>query len=372
MPRRIDEPNYKRFITGEIPRFNERNTAYSMGDRSEFRPQKEIIAKGRKKNELGYTPEDFALFWGSRTIDYLVRKHVFTRDEKVSETKIPIDDMELWTQKVKYAARFFGASLVGVCEINQQWLYSHWGDHNALLTEAAKPGDPLELPANMKYAVVMAIEMDYRDMERSPAVANTTDLAYSQMAFAAGSLANFIRSLGYQAIPSGNDSGLSIPLAVDAGLGELGRNGQLITAEYGPRVRLCKVFTEFPLIPDKPVDLRVQHFCQVCKKCAEHCPSGAISNDELTDQPVNISSSRGVLKWPINAHKCYKFWYHNGSWCANCIRSCPWNKPNTLFHKINRNFIMKIPSTHSLFVWIDDVFGYGKQRVRSWNLNGKT
>lgn len=368
MARKIDEPYYKKLITGEIPRFDERNTAYSMGDRSEFPPQREIIAKGSKKNEHGYQPEDFALFWGSRTIDYLVRKNIFTRDEEVSEEKIPIDDISLWSRKIKYVARWFGASLVGICEINRQWLYSHWGDHNAKLTKAAQPGDPLELPENMKYAIVMATEMDYEDIQKSPAVANTTDMGYSKMAFVASSLANFIRSLGYHAIPSGNDTALSIPLAVDAGLGELGRNGQLITEEYGPRVRLCKVFTEFPLIPDKPVDLGVQHFCKVCKKCAEHCPSGAISKDEPTDQPRNISNSKNVIKWPINAHKCYNFWYINGTWCANCIRTCPWNKPNTLFHKFNRSIIMDLPFTHSMFVWIDDLFGYGKQRVRPWDL----
>jgi len=45
-----------------------------------------------------------------------------------------------------------------------------------------------------------------------------------------------------------NDTALSIPLAIDAGLGELGRNGLLITAEYGYCIRLCKIFTNLPLI----------------------------------------------------------------------------------------------------------------------------
>jgi len=66
------------------------------------------------------------------------------------------------------------------------------------------------------------------------------------MAFVATSLAEFIRLLGHDAIPAGNDMALSIPLAVDAGLGELGRNGLLITKEFGPRLRLCKVFTNLP------------------------------------------------------------------------------------------------------------------------------
>ena len=70
-------------------------------------------------------------------------------------------------------------------------------------------------------------------------------------------LAEFIRILGYKAIPMGNDTSLSIPLAIDAGLGELGRHGLLITPEYGPCVRLCKVFTDLPLEPDKPIQFGV-------------------------------------------------------------------------------------------------------------------
>jgi len=370
MSKQIDKPNYMKNITGEIPRFDERNTTYSMGDRLELPSQKQILAKGKELKEPGYTPEDFALLWGARTVDYLVRKNVFARDEAVSGEKVPIDDTALWTQKIKYAARWFGASMVGICRLNHQWVYSHWGDHNAILTKGGKPGDPLELPGNMKYAIVMAVEMDYEDIKRSPAVANSTDLGYSKMAFIASSLSTFIRQLGYHAIPSGNDTGLTIPMAVDAGLGELGRNGLLISAEYGPRVRLCKVFTELPLIADKPVDLGLQHFCETCKKCAKECPSGAIQKGEMTDQPVNVSSGSGVLKWPINAHKCYNFWNANGTWCTNCIRTCPWNKPSTLFHKFNRSIIMNAPWSHAFFVWIDDVFGYGKQTVRPWKLDG--
>ena len=368
MARRISEPNYVKHITGEIPRFDEKNTAYSMGDRLELPSQRQIIAKGSNRNELGYTPEDFALLWGARTIDYLVRRNLFTRDEPVNEIKLPIDDIQLFTRKVKYVARWLGASLVGICELKQQWLYSHLGDHNAMLTEGGKPGDPVELPKNMKYVIVIAVEMEYEDIKKSPAVSNSTDLGYSEMAFVAASLATFIRKLGYHAIPSGNDTGLTIPMAVDAGLGELGRNGLLITEEFGPRIRLCKVFTEAPLVPDKPVDMGLRHFCEQCKKCAKHCPGGAIQKGETTDQPVNISSGRGVLKWPIDAHKCYRFWYANGAWCANCIRVCPWNKPNTLFHKFNRSIIMNAPWSHAFFVWIDDVFRYGKQSVGYWNL----
>ena len=45
---------------------------------------------------------------------------------------------------------------------------------------------------------------------------------------------------------------ISIPIAIDAGLGQLGRMGLIVTPKYGPRVRLAKVITDMPLVPNDP------------------------------------------------------------------------------------------------------------------------
>jgi len=205
------------------------------------------------------------------------------------------------------------------------------------------------------------VEMDYKDVRRSPAVAPSTDLGYSKMAFIATSVAEYIRFLGYHSIPSGNDMGLSIAFGVDAGLGELGRNGLLITEQYGPRVRLCKVFTNLPLIPDNPLDLGVQHFCERCQKCARECPAKAIPEGERTDQPRNRSNNSGLLKWPLDSEKCINWWYANGTWCTNCIRVCPWNKPKGALHTLVRSITCNTSILDPFFVRMDDALGYGKQ-----------
>lgn len=63
--------------------------------------------------------------------------------------------------------------------------------------------------------------------------------------------------------------------AVQAGLGEIGLNGLLITPEYGPRVRLGSVVTNAGLEPDKKFE---EELCarEDCGKCVEACPAGAI------------------------------------------------------------------------------------------------
>jgi reductive dehalogenase len=368
------EPTYKRFITGNIERFDERNTGYSRADRREIAGPDEALRHGLEavlpKNQLGFLREDYALNLAGRAIDTLARKKAYGRTDFPRRWALPLEKMAVtnaaeMSEKVKKVGKWFGASLVGVAEINRLWLYACWGDHNARLAEGVNPGDPLDLPPEYRYVVAIAVEMDYTDIQRSPAVTPAIDLAYSKMAFTATMLAEFIRLLGYSAIPSGNDTGLSIPMAVDTGLGEMGRNGQLITEAYGPRVRLCKVFTDLPLLPDKPIDLGVQHFCETCGKCVKYCPGGAISRGERTDQQADISTNPGMLKWPVHSEKCLSWWHKSGTTgCTNCIRVCPYNKLPGSMHALVRSLLKRTAFFDRLILWGDDLMGYGNQVIR--------
>jgi reductive dehalogenase len=144
------------------------------------------------------------------------------------------------------------------------------------------------------------------------------------MATLSASLAKYIRALGYPAIPSGNDTAQSIPLAIDAGLGELGRNGLLLSPEYGPRQRICKVLTDLPLVADQPIDFGIQSYCETCHACASACPVDAILWEDRTTEQTSISNRKGILRWPVNVSRCYLFWQENGTDCSNCIAACPW------------------------------------------------
>ena len=263
------------------------------------------------------------------------------------------------TKKIKKSARLFGASLVGVCKLNKNWLYSH--SYN----DETKEHLPIELPESMKYAVVMAIEMDHDLIKSVPNSAGSaaTGAGYSKMVFTAGLVAEFIRGLGFKAIPCGNDTALSIPLAVEAGLGELGRNGLLITEKFGPRVRLCKVFTDIPLEPDVPITFGVENFCKTCKRCAENCPSRAISSGEKTYTGKTISNNPGVLKWYINPEKCFSFWATSKTDCGVCIRVCIFNQGKGWLPDILRFIIKKAPVFNRFILFLTKLTGHGKQKA---------
>jgi epoxyqueuosine reductase len=361
---------FERLCVGPVKRFDQRNDVFRRAryDPKVMRWRAMFDAAVPDPDKAGHTREDFALTEASWHLeDRYARGHAGSNVEglyawesptkQVAELPMDLSDPATASDLIKSAARFFGASLVGICELNRLWVYSH------VSNDISGEHLPLEIPEDYGYAIAMAIEMDYAYIQTSPAggAAAATGLAYSKMAFAAGLLAEFIRNLGYKAIPSGNDTALSIPIAVEAGLGELGRNGLLITEKFGPRVRLCKVFTDLPLLPDEPCFLGVEEFCRVCMKCAEDCPSRAISFGDMTTQGKTISNNPGVLKWYIDPEQCFKWWGANGMDCSNCIRVCPFNQQDGWHHDLVRSIIRRTSRLNRLFLWFDGALGYGRQ-----------
>jgi len=230
----------------------------------------------------------------------------------------PVTNPTVMSGQVKDTAKIYGASLVGICKLDRRWVYACDMD-----------GKPVEIGPPFRYAIVMAIAMDAAAIQDSPTfvAATATGVGYSRMAFSIACLAGFIRNLGYRAIPMGNDTALSIPLAIDAGLGELGRNGLLITPQYGPCVRLCKVFTDLPLEPDPPIQFGVAEVCARCRKCVEACEVDAISSDPEPSYRVACrSNNRGIRRWAVDHDKCYAFWVENGASCTTCIAACPFTQ----------------------------------------------
>lgn len=219
------------------------------------------------------------------------------------------------------------------------------------------------IPRTMKWVIVLGFEMDFDGMNANPTPLGQSSSAngYSRATFTAGTLAEFVRHLGYNAVPAVNQTGLSVPMAIDAGLGELGRQGILITPKYGPRVRLAKIITDMPLATDSPIRFGVKEFCDVCGKCADNCPSQAIYFEDQTMEAMNISTNPGVMKWPLDSEKCFAGWQMSGGDCGNCIKVCPFNKPEGWLHDITRILIgASSGPIDRLLLNLDDASGYGE------------
>ena len=227
------------------------------------------------------------------------------------------------------------------------------------------------IPRKMKWVVAIAIPMDLDLLSRAPTALGDTAaaLGYSHSAFVVASMAVFIRGLGYEAIPCVNDTAQSIPFAVDAGIGELSRLNKLVTPEFGAGVRLCKVFTDMPMAYDKPVDFGLVEFCKTCKKCAEACPSRALSfDDEPSFKTRGPWNNPGHKAWFEDSYKCYEYWQKTGTGCGICLASCPYTKGDQAWiHEAVKATASNAPATDGAFRVMDDAFGYGKQRdLEQW------
>ena len=134
-------------------------------------------------------------------------------------------------------------------------------------------------------------------------------------------------------------------------------------------MRISKVFTDLPLVPDKPVEFGVWDFCMKCGKCAENCPGQAMEYGDPGDKVHNISNNSGLHRWPVNAEKCFRYWTAMGTSCASCIRVCPFNKTPGWLHDSVRWGIKNTPWLNPLFIKMDDALGYGKQLSgdKFWN-----
>jgi epoxyqueuosine reductase QueG len=143
-------------------------------------------------------------------------------------------------------------------------------------------------------------------------------------------------------------------VARDAGLGEIGRMGLLMTPELGPRVRLTVVTTDLPLAPDKRErEDTVIDFCRRCQKCADVCPSRAIPFDDRVEMD-------GALRWKINSEACFTAWCTLGTDCGRCMSACPYSHPHSLFHNVVRAGIKRSALFREVALRLDDFF-YGRE-----------
>lgn len=265
------------------------------------------------------------------------------------------------TADIRKVASFCGADLVGICAYDERWVYTQ------AFCDKTKQGKPLDLPDDLPYVIVTGEAMD-RDLTKTVPSALSgaaTGMGYGFDALTLLTLAQYIRNLGYRAYATMNDSALAVPLAVQAGLGEAGRHGLLITEEFGPRLRLGKIFTDMPLTLDKPKQFGVEAFCEICDRCAKTCPPKAIPFGEQTDHVINRSNIRGVVKWTTDAEKCFKFWANQNTDCSICIRACPYNRDFDIWYQ---KLWLKLAGSRlrKLALWLDDRLINRRRHKSGW------
>lgn len=275
-------------------------------------------------------------------------------DEVEAEVKVK-DKVELEAEKIsKYIKNWskkLGAIDCGITLLKDYHVYSHGGRRE-------RRDRPYK--SAHKFAIAFTVEMDKAMVDAAPKASIVMESAqeYLESGKIAIQLANFIRNLGYEARAhiDGNYEVVCPLVARDAGLGEIGRMGLLMTPMKGPRVRIGVVTTNIPLVIDEhKSDFSVIDFCTICKKCAESCPSKAISFDDMEEFD-------GVKRWKINQEACFTLWCKLGTDCGRCVSVCPYSHEDNALHNIVRKGIKNNYIFRRLAIKMDDIF-YGRRPV---------
>lgn len=270
----------------------------------------------------------------------------------VEQAPIEVDKKAI-TESIKKLAISLGALNVGVTLSHNYHYYSHKGRREEYDNEIV----PIH-----SYAIAFTVEMDAKMVAAAPqsSIVVESSKQYLNAGKIAVDLAEKIRAMGYDARAhiDGNYQVVCPLVARDAGLGEIGRMGILMTPNYGPRVRIGVITTNLELEVDTYTrDHSMLEFCKWCKKCAESCPGKSISYND----PEIIN---GIKRWQTNQESCFTYWCKAGTDCGRCMAVCPYSHPNHSWHKLIRYGIKKSKVFRYIAVYLDDFFYGRKPRMK--------
>jgi len=288
---------------------------------------------------------------------------------KPAPEKLAIPDPEQMSQHIKDCAYFLRADEVGIGKMPPFAYYEFKSPPIAdLMKDDLSKSEPVT--ESLPYVIVIMVDQNLKTLMASTGYdgisGSQSFLGYHGSAVISVILANYIRNLGYNARAHhfSNYALILAPCMVSAGLGEMTRTGDCIAhPTIGFRNKAAAVTTDLPLLPDRPIDFGAQDFCRVCKKCADNCPSGAITQDE------DYIEKNGILRWQSDIKKCVEFRVTNkeGSMCGRCMKVCPWNsKEDSWFHQAGTFIGSHGETASSLLKQIDDIFGYGTEQIEKY------
>jgi len=231
------------------------------------------------------------------------------------------------SEKVKNAAKKFGADLVGIASMDR-------------FEGAPKQMDPRYINPDAKALIVIGLRIPrgaLRGIEEGTYFLSYSSQAYGSIntiynPFILYHLTRYIEDYGYEATPIPNDyydwpaieyhsgklkENWSKPVSPEkpapdvfihfriaafcAGLGEIGYSKIFLTPEFGPRQRFACILTDAPLEPDPLVEPGT--ICDRCMMCVKECSAGAIS----TKETVKVKVAGKQLEWgTLDIEACSK------------------------------------------------------------------
>ena len=277
------------------------------------------------------------LFVGPR----LVRAVEHAKRTGATPTTAPVArSPQEWTDWVQDRARRIGMSTVGFAPYDERYTFAEHAE------DAAGPN-----------VIVCVLEQRWSSNETLPGpVGEQTALSTNaEIIEMTSQLAEAIAAAGFPARAHSTE-GIAVVhhYGVEAGLGQMGVNGQLLTPEAGSRCRLAMVTTQMPLVLGAPRDFGIPRICDECQACVRRCPAGAI--------PVKRTWYRGIEKSKLNLARCFPV-VSQVHGCSVCMKVCPiqrYGLAEVIQHRASTGEILGVGSDElEGYVWPIDGRRYG-------------
>jgi epoxyqueuosine reductase QueG len=231
-------------------------------------------------------------------------------------------------RKILRFCRDRGADLVGFAPVER------WDEAG----EVPPDFRPRAIWEPARTVIVIGMEMPLPIVETTPSVLHKElyDTSNRELDRLAYDLTRFLNRMGrasfffprdgygsLRALRENNLAAFSHVMAAKyAGLGTIGASHNLLTPEFGPRVRFVSVFTEAPLPADP---LKAKELCIRCAACAKCCPKNAIRM--RADRVIADYDKAACLEMTeeLTARRCYP--------CGICTKVCPIGKDRALYRE---------------------------------------
>ncbi len=303
-----------------------------------------------------YTPEDFG-----------VPKYEGTPEENA--------------RMLRVAGRILGAADVGIVQLNEKakkLLYGGMVQFEDVEKGYQKPNGVKILPNKDLWVLCSVIPQSLWMAQFTDRMswAQSNTAAYSRANIYSNRIKIFLRGLGYQYYGGSTaDVGRAVGFGVLSGMAEYSRIGIMVSPQYGANIRTVMLtITDLPLAVTRPIDAGITNFCRTCKKCAEMCPSGALSIETNTSWGGDAPwQAKGIKGWYPDTRKCFEHVFGGDPDCSICQAVCPFSKfDKAVIHDLVRMSISSTPALNRILSKLDDIFGYGTPKAGEvWDIDPK-
>jgi reductive dehalogenase len=259
---------------------------------------------------------------------------------------------------LRTAFRFFGVSDVGVAPVDsktKKLIFTRarpgWEEYVFEdIDQAYRTDTKLAIPNKCDRMIVWTVLQPYEATVRFGRLSSASaSRAYQQISVIEGQMQNFLWYLGYNGLQGGTGAiGPSCGWGTMGGVGEMTRSYYVITSpEHGNTIRgMNRMLTDMPLPLTPPIDAGIRRFCYDCMKCADYCPSNALSfereptwdaptapwrewdDSEVQDVDQANEMREEYKKWSWNLRGVKGWWSDvpNCVMCRNCMGGCVFSK----------------------------------------------